>query len=641
MATFTGTNADETITPQAVSPTVAASPAGSKPGFGADIINAGGGNDTVAAGGGADTVSLGAGNDIFTWRNGDGDDTLDGGADFDTLIFQGIDGSDQIDIRGEAVRAIVDQSGGGSVSMAGVEQVTVRPDTASDIVSIGDLRGTGVGRVEIDLGSIDVPGPDIAGDVIHAGAGDGADALTVRTENGAVVIDGLGATIAIRNQTKEGVVRDSLTLKGLGGDDTLDLSALPADTGLELYALGGEGNDTLLGGRGIESLVGGSGDDFLVGSLGADKLFGAFGTEEEDGVEIPDTGIDTVSYAKSNGAVTVSLATGKGKGGHAEGDTLTEVENLVGSAFADTLTGDGKANLLDGGADGDTMAAGAGNDTYVVDDAADRVFENAGEGIDTVIASVSHTLATNVEKLVLSGKADIDGFGNALANKITGNDGNNRIDGRAGADKLAGGKGNDEYVVDNADDVVVEAAAGGNDTVFSAIDFTLAADVENLVLIEPGAAGKIEATGAGSAGAGNALGNRIEGNGGDNLLAGKAGSDILTGGGGEDRFLFDTALDKKANVDGITDFEVSKDKIVLDVDIFAGLDLGRLDRDAFLKTNKKKPKAKDAEDRILYSKKTGAIFFDEDGKGGAKAVKFAILDDDPNKLSHKDFLIEI
>jgi hypothetical protein len=80
---------------------------------------------------------------------------------------------------------------------------------------------------------------------------------------------------------------------------------------------------------------------------------------------------------------------------------------------------------------------------------------------------------------------------------------------------------------------------------------------------------------------------------------------------------------------------------VLEGSIFSGLELGGLDKDAFLKSSKKKPKAKDAEDRILYSKKTGAMFFDEDGKGGEKAVKFAVLDDSPNKVSHKDFLIEI
>ena len=108
------------------------------------------------------------------------------------------------------------------------------------------------------------------------------------------------------------------------------------------------------------------------------------------------------------------------------------------------------------------------------------VIESVGQGNDVVFASVNFGLAANVETLVLQGGADLQGFGNGLANSLFGNTGNNLLDGGAGADAMSGGAGNDTYFVDNAGDAVIESAGQGNDAVFASINYGLTANVETL-----------------------------------------------------------------------------------------------------------------------------------------------------------------
>ena len=133
----------------------------------------------------------------------------------------------------------------------------------------------------------------------------------------------------------------------------------------------------------------------------------------------------------------------------------------LGSASRDSLTGNDGNNLLDGSAGADTLAGGLGDDTYVIDTSGEVITESASAGTDSVLGSVSYTLASNLENLTLTGTANLTGTGNALNNVIVGNSGNNTLNGGVGADTLVGGAGNDAYVVNVATDVVEESAEIG------------------------------------------------------------------------------------------------------------------------------------------------------------------------------------
>jgi Ca2+-binding RTX toxin-like protein len=182
------------------------------------------------------------------------------------------------------------------------------------------------------------------------------------------------------------------------------------------------------------------------------------------------------------------------------------------------------------------------------------VTENSGQGTDTVKTALSsETLDANVENLTYTGSGSFAGTGNTLANTITGGAGADTLDGGTGADTMIGGTGKDTYIVDNAGDVVTEAASAGTDTVKTGLSaYTLGSNVENLIY-----------TGGGTfAGTGNTLANAITGGAGNDTLIGGTGADKLTGGAGADRFVFSAA--DLATQDEIMDFSHAQaDKIDL------------------------------------------------------------------------------
>lgn len=138
-------------------------------------------------------------------------------------------------------------------------------------------------------------------------------------------------------------------------------------------------------------------------------------------------------------------------------------DHLTGTAGNDTLNGLGARDILeglagndrlDGGGGRDLLIGGAGDDTYFVDNAGDRIREEANQGNDTVQSSVSYRLSANVENLVLTGGRGINGFGNGLDNALTGNDARNTLNGAAGNDDLRGGGGRDILYGGGGDDTL-------------------------------------------------------------------------------------------------------------------------------------------------------------------------------------------
>lgn len=537
------------------------------------------GNDTLEGDGGNDTLDGGA-----------GADRLAGGVDDD--LYQVDDPDDVVvELDGEGVDRVET-----SVSHALAAFV-------ENLVAIGSaavtLTGNALNNIIHGNAAANVLDGGAGGDTLEGGAGDD----TYIVDDGDQVLEEAGGGIdTVRSATSY-----------ILGDHLERLIA----TGLAAVALTGNGLDnTLIGNAAANTFDGGAGADHLVGGDGDDTYI----VDAADSIaELAGEGIDTV-LTRSSFIL----------GEHLENLTAagTASIDLTGNGLNNRLTGNAAANVLDGGAGADILSGGDGDDTYIVD-GADTIIELSGGGTDTVYSAFSHRLGDALENLAATGSSAIDLTGNALNNRLAGNAATNVIDGGSGADVMEGGAGDDILIVDNAGDGV--SGGSGTDTVQTAISFSLGADVENLTAAAGIATLLLT---------GNAFGNSIIGNGGANRISGGLGNDQLSGGKGKDVFLFDTKPHKSANRDKILDFSVKDDSVWLENKVFKKLGT---------KGSEKKPaklakdffaldKAKDANDHLIYSKKTGKLFYDADGSGKGKAVEIATISK-KLAMTHKDFFV--
>ena len=479
----------------------------------------------------SNTLTGGIGND--TLNGGLGADTLAGGAGNDTYVVDNA-GDVVVELVGEGTDTV--QSSVSYVLTDNVENLTLTGTAA--------INGTGNGLNNVLTGNVasNVLTGGIGNDSINGGAG--ADTLigglgndTYTVDNAAdVVIELVGeGTDKIQSSVSYTLSDnvENLTLTGtavITGTGNALANVLTGNAaGSTLYGL--DGNDTLIGGTGADTLVGGAGNDIYTVDNAGDVVIEAAG----EGTDIVNA---SVSYTLASDLENLTLTGTAAING--TGNALANT--LLGNAAANTLSGGDGNDVLNGGAGADTQIGGMGDDSYIVDNVGDTLVENFAEGTDTVSASVSYTLSSNLENLTLTGSTAINATGNELdnvlignsgANTLTGGAGNDTLNGGGGSDTMLGGAGDDLYYVNVATDIVTESADEGLDTVNSSVSYTLIANVENLNL-----------TGTGSlAGTGNDLSNRLTGNTGGNTLNGGAGDDYLDGKAGNDTLIGGTGND--------------------------------------------------------------------------------------------------
>lgn len=473
-------------------------------GSGGDVLGGDSGENILAGGAGGDTLQGNAGNDTYAWNVGDGADTIIEGSfvveeavtaagalasGYTVSIWEktgtisGINGNAywRLQLKGPDGTVVYDSS---NFSYAPTATPAV-PSPAAYVVSgwLGGFARTSGQQVtrsrfdaaadggndEIEFGAnislSDLSFLVVGNDLMIRYGGSGASQLTIREQRGTnagTVVETLkladGFAVSLKN------VWSAWTepLEGTQEDDYLTGRwGAYADT-----LLGGDGNDVLVGYAGNDLLYGGSGDDTFEAGTGADLMDGGTNSPSSAGA---DAG-DTARYVRSAAAVIVdlNLTTAQGGATNADsvGDVLLGIENVVGSAFDDTLTGDGNDNRLFGLDGIDTLRGGGGADVLVGDAGNDLLYGDAGG--DTVSGGDGDdALYGGSEKDLLDGGAGNDGlYGEAGDDQLNGALGNDTIDGGEGNDVLGGGDGNDTLLGGTGNDKLVGGA--GNDTLSDA-----------------------------------------------------------------------------------------------------------------------------------------------------------------------------
>ena len=400
-------------------------------GAGGEKLLGGNGNDTIDGNGGSDVAFLGAGDDTFVWDPGDGSDRIDGQDGNDAMIFNGAAAAERVGLSANGNQLQFARSPGNiTMDTVGVERVDFNGFGGADNIGVGDLSGTDVQAVNLDLGAGDGQIDRVAVDGTS-----GNDTLTVAGVGSGVAVAGGHALVSVLNQESS----DQLVVNGLDGNDGISAAGLAAGT-IGLTLDGGAGDDTLAGGNGIETLNGRDGDDTIDGNGGNDlALLGAgddtFVWDPGDGSDTIEgqDGNDTMLFNGANGAEQVDLSANGNRlrffrtQGNVTMDTAG-VERVLFNALggADTVTvndlsgTDVRSVKIDlagtiGGATGDTAAdrvvvnGTAGDDTISVKgDAADLSVKGLAP-----LVEVSHAEAANdhLELNTLAGTDSVDSSG--------------------------------------------------------------------------------------------------------------------------------------------------------------------------------------------------------------------------------------
>lgn len=498
-------------------------------GDGNDDIRGGGGSDFLEGGAGNDTLSGGAGVDIL--RGGEGDDTLSGGDGADNL--RGDAGSDLL--RGDAGADFLFGGAGDDILLGGAGNDRLFGENGNDTF-LGDAGndsltgGAGLdvfdasaalSGITISFASTFVFGADFGFDrfssIEHVITGAGNDAVFGDDSNNRIDLGGGDDNASGGNGAD--------VIDGGNGSDVLQ---------------GGAGNDTLSGSGGADAISGQDGADIIDGGVGADTLSGGSGRDvfvEQDGSEndiyVGGTETDTLDYTAVTGAITVDLGAGTATGVDIGSDTIAEIENVLGGAAADAITGDDGSNTLNGGLGDDIVNGGLGNDVFVAgQDAGDDEFVG-GEGIDTVDFSdadvaVDANLDTGTATAAGLGNDTLEGIerivGGSAGDTLVGADSDDTLEGGFGADTLSGGAGDDTLL-------------GG-----------FGADILN----------------------GNAGEDRLEGGAGADVLDGGDGADFILGGAGDDTLTGGAGNDAIGGGDGFDTIDYSTETESLTIDLSIG-----------------------------------------------------------------------
>jgi Ca2+-binding RTX toxin-like protein len=589
-----------------------------------------------------------------TLYGGGGDDKLFGGAGEDLLI--GGAGADVFDGRG------------------GIDMVSYVTSTAGVVASMltpvgsqGDSAGDTFVNIENLAGSHfadELRGNDSANILLGLSGDDrlfggGGDDNLIGGLGGDLLSGGAGLDTVGYAEATSGV-----TAFLLGA--FLNTGEAAGDSYDSIENMIGSSFGDILGGSDVQNTIfGGLGDDVIYAAGGEDLLEGGAGADYLDG----QAGYDYVSYSAAQAGVIVFMGGNYLNTGDAKGDTLVNVEGILGSQYGDIMGGDDGGNTLQGGGGGDYLFGANANDYLVGGEGNDFLFGgndndtmeggvgddllNGGLGADyltggdgTDTASYSDAAGGVIAFLLGASSNSGEAAGDVYSSieNLTGSNFGDYLGGTDGANEILGGGGNDTIWAGGGDDVIDGGA--GADALYGQVGVDIAsyasatagvtAFLGGAFLNTGDAAGDqyFEIEGMRGSQFGDILGgtdavNSLEGLGGNDTIyggggadqiTGGEGSDTLNGGAGADTFFF---LRPSEGGDTIQDFTVGQDRLLVSQYWFGQAmgASGPLDASHFVSGDN--PVAQTTAASFLFNTATHQLYYDADGLGGQDAVLLA------------------